>query len=263
MEAVLRLIYDRTINNKILNLKDIEKIIELLVINKQLNNYIINMNTQLIRSNKLASYSINTKSITIYIRTIEEMVKNIENNIVNIDNFEIFLYKNLSILQVILHEVEHANQQKIAYSENSLEAFIIRLSYQVNDKYNELLYEYNPEERLAEIKSFEQLIALINYISKKMIAIPEILETEKKLRMLGGYHYKKSTINIPLVDYFTFGKWKEFLKCFDFSSETLKKYTLNKRLKYGFPISIDEYSIYMKSSIISLKKNFNNRIKIK
>ena len=34
MENILRIIYDKTINNKILNFKDIEKILELLVIEK-------------------------------------------------------------------------------------------------------------------------------------------------------------------------------------------------------------------------------------
>ena len=60
--------------------------------------------------------------------------------------------KNLSILQILLHEVEHANQQKIAYHDNTLEALIIRLSYLVNNGYDKNLYEYCPEERLAEIK---------------------------------------------------------------------------------------------------------------
>ena len=53
-------------------------------------------------------------------------------------------------MQIILHEVEHANQNKIAYNNNSLEALILRLSYLVNNRYDEELYEICPEERLAE-----------------------------------------------------------------------------------------------------------------
>ena len=41
------------------------------------------------------------------------MVKDIDNNILNINKFETTLYKNLSILQILLHEIEHANQQKM------------------------------------------------------------------------------------------------------------------------------------------------------
>ena len=78
MENILRIIYDKTINNKILSLKDIEKILELLVIQKCLNEYILNINVQQIRSNNLASYSNYTKEITIYTEMIEQMVKDIE-----------------------------------------------------------------------------------------------------------------------------------------------------------------------------------------
>ena len=129
MESILKIIYDKTIDNKILDLKDIENILEILVIEKNLNDYILNINIQQIRSNNLASYSSYTKEITVYTEMINKMVKDIEKSILNISVFETTLYKNLSILQILLHEVEHANQQKIAYHDNTLEALIIRLSY--------------------------------------------------------------------------------------------------------------------------------------
>ena len=84
------------------------------------------------------------------------MLDNIESNILNISNFEKTLYKNLSLVQVILHEIEHANQEKISYIENTLEAFIIRMAYTVDKSYFESLYEYSPQERLAEIKSYRE-----------------------------------------------------------------------------------------------------------
>ena len=61
MESILKIIYDKTIDNKILDLKDIENILEILVIEKNLNDYILNINIQQIRSNNLASYSSYTK----------------------------------------------------------------------------------------------------------------------------------------------------------------------------------------------------------
>lgn len=74
MENVLRIIYDKSINNKILNLNDIEKILELLVIDKNLNEYILNIDVQLIKSNNLASYSTYDKKITIFSLTIKKML---------------------------------------------------------------------------------------------------------------------------------------------------------------------------------------------
>ena len=255
----MKVIYDKTINNKILDLKDIEKILELLVIDKCLNDYILNINVQHIRSNNLASYSNYTKKITIYTEKIEQMVKDIKKDILNTNNFETMLYINLSILQVLLHEVEHANQQKIAYNENSLEAFIIRLSFLVTNGYGKKLYELCPEERMAEIKSFEEIIKLIGYINNsKLLVLPEILDNEKLKRLLRGYHYSNSSVNVPIIDYFTYGNKSELLEAFDFSTER----ALNERFKYGFPISTNEYGNSMNKLVLSLNKNFNNRINI-
>lgn len=61
MESILKIIYDKTIDNKILDLKDIEKILEILVFEKRLNDYILNISIQQIRGNNLASYSTYTK----------------------------------------------------------------------------------------------------------------------------------------------------------------------------------------------------------
>ena len=263
MENILKIIYDKTLNNSILNLKDIEKILELLVIEKELNNYILNINVQNIRGINLASYSNYTKKITIYADMIHQMIDDIENSILNINDFEITLYKNLSILQVLLHEIEHANQQKIAYNENSLEALIIRLSYLVKNGYDEKLYEYCPEERLAEIKSFEEIISLIGNINNKLTVLPDIIETEKLKRQLGGYHYRNFFVSVPIVDYFTIGNKKDLLAALELSSNIQEKYELNDRFKFGFPISVSEYSISMKKLILSLNTNFNNRINIK
>lgn len=263
MENILKIVFDKANNNEILNLKDIEKILELLVVEKSLNEYILNIDVQLIRSNNLASYSNYTKKITIYTKTIDQMVKDIDSNILNISKFETSLYINLSILQVLLHEIEHANQQKIAYHNNNLEALIIRLSYLVNNGYDEKLYEFCPEERLAEIKSFEEINTMISYINNKLDLLPNVIETEKLKRQLRGYHYKNNFVTVPIVEYFTIGNKEKLLETFDLSKAALNKYALNDRYKYGFPISNIEYGTAMKKLVLSLQKNFKNRINIK
>ena len=263
MENIIKIIYDKSINNSYLNLYDIKKILELLVIEKDLNNYILDIDIQHIRSNNLASYSSYSKIVTIYVNQIYEMLNDIQKDILIFDNISIMLYKNLSILQTLLHEVEHANQQKLAYYENSLESFIIRLSYLVSNSCEDILYEYCPEERLAEIKSLEEIIKMVDYIEKNFFDLRTILDTEKLKRLLRGYHYRNSSVNIPIVDYFTMGNKKHLLDVIDLSKNNQTKYTLNERFKYGFPISIDEYEISMKKLILSLDKNFKNRIEVK
>ncbi len=258
MENILRIIYDKSIKNKIIDIKDIDKILELLINKKQLNNYILNIEVQPIRSNNLASYSSYTKNITIYTKTIDQMIQNIEKNILIDNDLEISLYKNLSLLQVLLHEIEHANQQKIANNENSLEALIIRMSYLINYTYCEKIYEYCPEERFAEIKSFEELLSLLNCLNKKSNNLLEILNTEKLQRLLSGYHYVNGCINAPLITYFTIENRVDLLNCFDLNIDLL-----NERMKFGFPISINEYENSMKTLVLSLNKNFKNKISIK
>lgn len=257
MENVFKIIYNKSINSEILDLKDLDKIIELLIIDKGLNDYILNINVQPIRSNTLASYSSYTKKITLYADMIEQMIKNIEKNLLISNNLEVYLYKNLSIVQILLHEVGHASQQKIAYTENSLEALIIRMSYLVHDAYGEELYEYCPEERLAEIKSYEELIVMINYLNIRTSHLSEILGTEKLQRLLRGYHYNKCEITSPLITYFTVGNRVDLLRCFDFDIEFL-----NEKMRFGFPISVKEYGNSMNQLVLSLNKNFKNRINI-
>ena len=198
-----------------------------------------------------------------YAKTIEQMVKDIESHIININKFEETLYINLSILQILLHEIEHANQQKISYNSNTLEALIIRLSYLVNNGYSEKLYEFCPEERLAEIKSFEEISSILSYINNRLILLPDIIEMEKLKRQLRGYHYKKNFVTVPIVEYFTLGNKGNLLEAFDLSDSVLNNYTLDDRYKYGFPISNIEYGTSMKKLVLSLQKNFNNRINIK
>ena len=70
MENILKIIYDKSINNKIIDINDIDKILELLINKKQLNNYILSIDVQQIRSNNLASYSNYSKKITVYPYTI-------------------------------------------------------------------------------------------------------------------------------------------------------------------------------------------------
>ncbi len=141
------------------------------------------------------------------------------------------------------------------------------MSCLVSNSYNGNLYEYCLEERLAEIKSFEEILSLITIINNKLEKLSEIIETEKLQRLLRGYHYSKSLVNCPLITYFKLGNKEEILQSFDWYSDTpenaLSKasniYDLNLRMKFGFPITINEYGESMKNLVLSLNNNFKNR----
>ena len=61
-------------------------------------------------------------------------------------------------------------------------------------------------------------------------------------------------LKIFSIDYFTLGDWKDLLPYLPFSADMQNRYTLNIRFMYGFPVSIDEYSVSMKQLVLSLKK---------
>ena len=104
MENIFKIIYDKTKNKSVLSQKDLEKILNLTIVDKRLNEFVNSVDFQSLRSNGLASYSIDTRRITIYLDTIEKLKSNIEHKLLISDDFERFFYINLLILQIILHK---------------------------------------------------------------------------------------------------------------------------------------------------------------
>lgn len=274
METLLSLIYDYSIKKKILDIKSIKKIITLLIDTKKIHEHILKINIINENNKKLASYNNYTKNIEINLLCVNNMLKNIDNSIIISDEIEKIFYKNLLILQIILHELEHANQEKIILNEDSqdIEQLILKLSEQIDNNIKIKLYEICPEERLAEIKSFKDILDIINPIKKQYHELSEIIKLEEHQRLLRGYHYNNGNfIESPLISYFSKTNNITMLNNFnwynkDFNiclSSTILKYKLLDRLKYGLPIEIDEYTESMKTIIISTKTKFKNRILIK
>lgn len=264
MEDILKIIYDKSKTNKILDLKDIEKILDQLIIEKQLNEYISDIKVQQIRSKNLASYSNYTKIITIYSNVIDLMIQNINKQLISAEELSKSLYKNLSILQVIMHEVEHANQEKIICSNNTLESYILKLSELIDD--NPELYEVKPEERFAEIKSFNEVLFLLTILNNKNLKINELIKIDSIQRLLRGYHYKNQKVTTPLVTYFEKGKKPELLTPLGITNnekKVISVYNLEDRLKYGFPITTEEYISSMRTLVKTTNENFKNRVLIK
>lgn len=259
MENVFKIIYDKTKAKKIIGINDIENILALVINEKCLNYYIKNINVQSKRSNYLVSYSVKYNNITIYSNTIEKMKNDLNNQLINIGDFDKLLYINLLLLQIVLHEIEHANQQKELKFITTLESFIIKLSYLVtyDIKMNEKLYECSPEERFAEIRSMSEVAFMINYIERKSLTLERVFELEKLKRYLRGYHFQETTLKSPIIEYFSIGRKEEYLDLFNMDLNN------NERLYYGFPITITEYCNSMKKIIQYSNKYYSNNIIIK
>ena len=80
MDDVLKIIYDKSANNKLLNSRELVKITELLVLEKKLNNYVDKILINSSNHKNLASYRINDKNIVLFDKTILKKIINIENN---------------------------------------------------------------------------------------------------------------------------------------------------------------------------------------
>ena len=265
MERIFKIIFDASINYRILNINDLSIIIDEIVGIKSLNNYVLNIDDNQIGSNKLASYLELERMILINSKVIDKMIKELHKNNKVLKGFEEILYFNLRIAQVVLHEIEHANQKKMI-NNNSLESFILRISEIVPEK--KQIYEYIPKERFAEIKSYAEIILMTNYHENNNLN--ELLQIEKLQRLMRGYHYKESSIISPIESYFEIGERKDLLYSFDWYSnsreERIKKvkelYSLDDSLFYGFNISDDDYKTNMINVVNGTNHYFNNKIKI-
>ena len=199
---------------------------------------------------------------------------------------EELFYKNLLVTQVVLHELEHANQRKIMDKEESLEGDILRASLSKQDKditiklmqagltgkQIDLILETQktmksegglilPDERLAEIKSHQEIKDTLSEISDE---VPNLIEfenasiLESKLR---GYTFDKGRIISPTIDYLIFTGKSFALQKFEWfnkDSRTCLKnvqslFSLDERLTYGLPIDNSEFMESSKT-LLSTKK---------
>ena len=259
MERVFEILYNLSINNKIISIYDMNKLLELLIDEKKLDDYILNIDIQQIRSNKLASYSHPQKSIIVYSNIIDKMINNISKCLITNNDTTKYFYINLRILQVILHEMEHANQTRVI-NYNNLEGFILRIASLVPQK--KQIYEFSPSERFAEIKSYEDLKHILNYGNEKSIVA--LIEMDLLQRNMRGYHYKNEMVVAPIISYFSLGEKEKLLYSFDWYNSNTNgiNYNLEERQFYGFPITSMEYYKNMHTLIKGLNNSYKNKVKI-
>lgn len=264
MEKIFEIIYNLSIKQQYLNINDIEKIVEQLVELKCLENYISSITTGGIRSNNVASYSQIDKSIIVHLNSIEKIIESIKDRIKIENSLSKNLYLNMCILQILLHEIEHANQIKIA-SYNTLESFILRISKMI--KYNEKLYEYMPNERFAEIKSYNDIVKIIGCYSKDN-ELNNMILNDKLQRNMRGYHYINGNIYSPIEIYFSESKRIDLLSSFDWYNKINKadivnsQYNINDAIFYGFPISSRQYCFFMNELLNGTKKYYKDKLEI-
>lgn len=289
---LLKLLYDYSVKGKLVDGNFITELIDIVVKSKEIDDYVCGLiitgkdHTLRDPDSLLAAYYPNKKLITIYMEAIESMLKGYSVYEGMFTAYEQTFYKNLLVTQTILHELEHANQRKLIKESSSLEAEILRASdAQIDQKLVDKLvragltrsqiqtvletqmakqdeaYIQIPDERLAEIKSHQELVDALSEIEGK---VPNLLDFERTNVLetkLSGYTYDKGRIVSPTLEYIaSTGKgialqkfeWfnKDSRACLNNVKSVL---SLDERLTYGLPIDKTEF-IGCSQALLSSKK---------
>lgn len=175
--------------NKSVDLNFLENIADIVVKNKNLKDYLtaIKIDNNI---KDVATHCSHNKSITVNVNTIIYILKLIK----IFNGKELLFYSYLEVVEVLLHELEHVNQDKIFNYENSLESLIVRKTLEPARKLSQELsitkgiknnlislkidlynikyhknYIYSPAERLAYIKSTLTTIKIAELFGSKNI----------------------------------------------------------------------------------------------
>ena len=288
-ERILRLLFNYARISKLADQDFYDELVDIMVDYKDISSYVngvdlsYEVNTEFDDPSITAYYDIHSKRIYIYELPILKQIKAKENNNQYFSDFEKSIYSNIILAQNILHELEHANQRRIVISEDTLEAHILRLSefslnnyekrvyFKMDDeaqglKYVRKLrkikeknyadnYKYCPKERLAEIKSHQELVQVLSCMSEYT---SNLLDYEK-INIFRNMYYGYENVLSPTLFYIEQNGTPEVLEEFDWykkkNDKTLQlcknKYSFEDRLRYGLPLDKKENKYCKKY----LKKN--------
>lgn len=178
------------------------------------------------------------------------------------------LEKNLHIIAIILHEIEHL-QEPTKTRKNGFDGKIIRISdtqenyLNKNGDVNFDTYYSDPSEKIAFANSYKKLVDYLDeYPNFKEQYFEEFknINNEYIERLFYGYEQKENKeYNVPLLDFVINIKRISSLKSLKLKlvkkgeSKNLKKFNIEKRLMYGLPVSYKEVENFEKQKIIIKK----------
>lgn len=174
------------------------------------------------------------------------------------------LEKNLHILALIFHEVEHLKEiNKV--KKDSFEGKLIKISnkqtdYYKNGEVNYHTYYKNPSEKIAYAMSYKNLLEFLNsYDNFKEIYPEEYAAINNRYveMLMNGYEFLNGKYNTPLIDFIVAIKNKSCLKDIKFKlvksgkQKNIDKISIEKRFMYGFPINEENVNKLNKKKILT------------
>jgi len=204
--------------------------------------------------------NINQGKICFSIKTCYEEVENFKKISI--------LEKNLHIIAIILHEIEHLQEPRKT-RKNKFDGKIIRISNKQKNYFNNGgdvnfdTYYLDPSEKIAFANSYKKLLEYLdNYPNFKEQYFEEYknINNEYVERLFYGYEKKENgDYNIPLIDFIVAIKKISSLKELNFKlvkkedAKNIKKINIEKRLMYGLPVSSEEVENFEKQKILTRK----------
>lgn len=298
---LLKLLFDYSQQGKVVDQNYMDKLVEIVVREEGLDNYVrrTKIVTDEIQKRNISSdritlavYSSLYKRISLYANNINKILECYEQYLPLFTPVEQLFFRNIMISQIILHELEHANQERMIeedYQKESLETTILRLSDKIvrprhiekllesgypshlitiyikaKERHYKENYMTDPHERLAEIKSQQQILDMLELIKDITPNLVDYEGTSKIERLLRGYiEYDYDMISVPTFEYLQnplafeeLSRFHCYQNNYDDSLKVAKKhYSLEERLTYG--LSIDQKEYQYCQEVIQFSKKYN------
>lgn len=269
---ILRLVHNYSLKRKLADNEFVDKIIEIVVSKKSLNDYVRNVIfINKLRKDCTAEYDDLSKEILVYFPSIQINLDHMSRSYNTLfTDFEQIMFRNLIVAEIILHELEHALQARQADNELdiSIEANLMRESFEfakiigrkINNSSNSYdlfrarslhayYYYLDPAERLADINAFKTILLAIEPIKKRVSNLYEFEKASFVEAQLKGYQISWERGSCPtqvfLNGFSGFYMWYK-LDFYDYNDRQLlenvkSRYDLEKRLSLGLPITRHEF----------------------
>ncbi len=230
IEKIMKIVYDYTKNVKLLDEKAIEKIVDIVVQERELGPYISDLEFPYDikkegRSLTVADYNPITKQMNIYIEAFDMYSESQKKYDILFEGFELVLFQNVMMLRFILHELEHAFEYKQVdtLEDGGIELELLKASSHITrrlfdlrnaerddldltallnlafvqiDQYNKF-YRFQPMERIAETRAYEAIIEMLKRMKVDLFNLDEFMKASLLEFQLKAYTYKKGFVQNP------------------------------------------------------------------
>ena len=277
VEEIFCLITNYMNKDKDIDLDFLRIVVSIFIYYKKVSDYVNNVKINN-KSKLLGSYCPIEKDISI----------NLVRILKDLDSYKIFnkeeksFYKYLRVIKVLLHELEHANQKKLKYENNSLESKILIESDALYDK---LFFDYISINKSFSLKRSILIDKIDNYYRKyrkyyifspnerlaSLKADITSLKLSKRLQSNMIYDYEEFKYNTHRINPYI----KQDNPTKYYIEKVNKKYNgwneleslcsnlnFEDRLMLGLEISLDEYRIIHNNLKMGLEKMEENMKKL-